>query len=153
MIQSRDQQRSGLVFGQISLHKDVPWKKKYGSWAHTLPVLIRSAGLAQATAFLESKANADGPKQLRDDLQKVLRDLGVLKDKTLLEQAHGLGLLEYTLLTREVLGVLIWFKRFADSVLGVRQGDGDLETAEVKSESTGGDDERPAEQPTEPSIT
>jgi CRISPR-associated protein Cmr5 len=128
MTQSRDQKRSKLVFDHISKHENVLWKKRYGAWAHTLPVLIRSAGLAQAVAFLDVKAKSEGPKQLRDDLQSVLRGLGVLaQDKTLRDEAHGLKLLAYVQLSRETLGVLTWFKRFADSVLGVRQGEGDVQ--------------------------
>ncbi|MGB4459886.1 MAG: type III-B CRISPR module-associated protein Cmr5 [Bacillota bacterium] len=70
-MQTRDQKYAVEVFKQVSELADSPEvakRRKYGSMAHRLPILIRTAGLAQAVSFVESRG---------DDAQKLLlRHLG-----------------------------------------------------------------------------
>lgn len=94
-------------------------QKRYGAMAQKLPVLIRSAGLAQALAFVDAKAtgsNAQPYHQLLDDLANVLefdnRD-------DLLRRSREADLPEYTALTRRAILALAWFKRFSQSILKV----------------------------------
>ena len=92
---------------------------KYGSMAHRLPILIRTAGLAQAVGFVESRGD-DSQKLL---LQHVSRVVSV---DNLGEASRKANLQEYMRLTRDVMAALVWYKRFAESVLGVDQSlDGD----------------------------
>ena len=95
--------------------------KKYGSMAHKLPVLIRTAGLAQALAFVISRGE-DAHHILLDHLAEVT--INGSRDK-LLKQSLGEGdphtatLGYYIRLTEQVMGALVWYKRFAESVLKV----------------------------------
>ena len=72
-MQTRDQKYAVEVFKQVSELADSPEvakRRKYGSMAHRLPILIRTAGLAQAVSFVESRG---------DEAQKLLlRHLGAL---------------------------------------------------------------------------
>lgn len=85
--------------------------------SYRLPVLIRTAGLAQALAFVD--AHSDAGKKLLEHIAIVLK----LKGKeALLKFSREAELPKYMLLTREVLAALTWYKRFAQSVLGVESG-------------------------------
>lgn len=88
---------------------------KYGTMAMKLPVMVRSAGLVQALAFVEAKKE----QALLDDLSQV-----VLEDnQSLLERSRAADLSEYMYLTRRTLLALEWFKRYAQSVLKVEPTD------------------------------
>jgi len=111
------------------------WKEaernRYGALAHKLPVLIRTAGLAQALTFLDAKANDTKAKdeqekqgqQSPNAYRQLLTDLAKTMKKdtkdALLERAREAELTEYTLLTRQALAALLWYKRFAQSLLDV----------------------------------
>jgi len=87
-------------------------RRKYGSLAHRLPVLVRTAGLAQALAFVEARGSQAGEKLLAHIAE-------VVQEKELLKRSREAELEEYMDLTRKVLDALVWYKRFAQSVLGV----------------------------------
>lgn len=87
-------------------------RRKYGSLAHRLPVLVRTAGLAQALAFVEARGDKTG-KELLAHIAEVVQE------KELLKRSREAELEEYLYLTRKVLDALTWYKRFAQSVLGV----------------------------------
>lgn len=89
----------------------------YGSMAHQLPILIRTAGLAQALAFLETR-DTKGHKQLLIDLAETVGMSG-----TLLQRAREAPIEEYMNLTRQVMAALLWYKRFAQSILDIKSGD------------------------------
>jgi CRISPR-associated protein Cmr5 len=128
-MQTRKQEYASSAFEQVSALKTASeaekdpeaYRKRYGSMAHKLPVLIRTAGLAQALEFVQSRG--------KDEHKKLL---GHLEQTVLPNRAHGESLLkrsreaqlgEYTRLTRDCLAALLWYKRFAESVLGVKAGD------------------------------
>lgn len=98
--------------------EDEVMRKKYGSMSHRLPLLIRTAGLAQALAFVEARGDAGG-KKLLEDMADILEFDG---KKNLLKSSREAELPEYMLLTRRVLAALTWYKRFSQSVLGVESG-------------------------------
>lgn len=117
-VQTRNQEYAAHIFEQVTqvpnrLERDGP--NKYGSLSHRLPVLIRTAGLAQALAFVDARRGAAG-KQLLADIAAVV------KEDNLLERSREVELPEYIRLTHNVLEALTWYKRFAESVLGVEQG-------------------------------
>ncbi|MCB9128782.1 MAG: type III-B CRISPR module-associated protein Cmr5 [Ardenticatenales bacterium] len=90
-------------------------RSQYGSMSHKLPVLIRTAGLAQAISFVAARGQ-QGAKTLLDDLSVVVgQEDGDKLQKKVLEAK----LPEYMRLTQEALYALLWFKRFAQSVLDV----------------------------------
>lgn len=92
-------------------------RNRYGSMAHQLPILIRSAGLAQALAFLETR-ESKGHQQLLADLSTTVGLAGTLVQKT-----RGAELNEYIHLTRQVMAALLWYKRFAQSILDIKASD------------------------------
>ncbi|NTW00339.1 MAG: type III-B CRISPR module-associated protein Cmr5 [Oscillochloris sp.] len=97
--------------------------KKYGGMAHKLPILIRTAGLAQALTFVEARGDKSGSQR------QLLCDLGgtIGYNGNLAAQARAAELGEYMRLTQQVLDALLWYKRFAQSVLEVEAGEGDEE--------------------------
>jgi CRISPR-associated protein Cmr5 len=137
---TRDQHRALLAFERIKRLRpetnepqDGKLEKsecdKYGSMAHALPILIRQAGLAQALSFVATR-KSEGQKRLLEDLNLVVNSLFAdTSARTLDKRAREeSGLLEYQLLTREVIANLVWFKRYAVSFLDV---DASVDTTEV----------------------
>jgi len=117
-MRTRDQEYAATIYEQVEGVRDAE-RKKYGSMAHTLPVLIRTAGLAQALAFVE--ARGEQPQRLLLDHLATAVGAGTRQDLQVRSRTAELGL--YMLLTREVLAALLWYKRFAQSVLHVEAGD------------------------------
>jgi len=117
-VRTRRQEYAAKIFEQVSRVRE-EHKKKYGSLAHRLPVLVRTAGLAQALAFVEARGKEAG-QQLLQDIAEVV---GVGNREALLKRSREAKLLEYMDLTRRVLATLDWYRRFAQSVLKVEAGD------------------------------
>src|SRR5690606_29782062 len=89
--------------------------KKYRATAHQLPLLIRTAGLVQAVTFIESRKD-DSLNRLLDDLAQTIGK----KDRTeLIERSRQAKLSEYMRLSQQTMAALLWYKRFAQSVLEV----------------------------------
>lgn len=93
-------------------------RKKYGSMAHKLPILVHTAGLAQTLAFVETRG--DEPQTLLKHLAEVT---GNGDAQNLLRISREADLQEYVYLTRKVLLASKWFKRFAQSVLMIEPGE------------------------------
>ncbi len=118
-MQTRDQKYATIAYNQVYTIKDKEGCKKYGAMAHKLPILIHTAGLAQALAFVNSR-DKEIQKQLLSDLKAAIE----LDDpRTLLAHVQNADLNEYIRLTRQVLDALLWYKRFAQSILGVEAGE------------------------------
>lgn len=119
-----EQDFASKIYKQVSAYKeekaDEKIYKRYGSMAYTLPILVRTAGLAQALAFVESKSKKDSAHPytyLLNHLAEV-----VINDKNgneFTKQSRKANLQEYMYLTRRTMLALKWYKRFAESVLGV----------------------------------
>lgn len=132
-FQTRDQRYATDVFERVSAFDSAfpketgsKERKAYGSMAHRLPVLIRTAGLAQALAFVEAKATgkvgSEKPRQRA--YRQLLKDMGAtIGTPEVAEAARTADFLDYMRLTERVIEALIWYKRYAESVLGVEQGD------------------------------
>lgn len=129
MLHSRDQELAKTVYEQVSafkqLHTNAEGKtdkkvKQYGSMAHKLPLMIRSAGLAQSLAFVQVKGKKPAYKQLLDDLAQTLDQSS---GEEFVNQSRIVSLDEYMFLTQNALAALLWYKRYAQSVLDVEPGD------------------------------
>jgi CRISPR-associated protein Cmr5 len=114
-MQTLDQQYSATVYEQVLEIKKEPEYKKYGAMAHKLPILIHTAGLAQALEFVRSRGE---PVQKRL-LEHLAITIGQHDTDTLLNTVRQGALSEYIRLTRQVLAALLWYKRFAQSILEV----------------------------------
>jgi len=124
---TRTQQYAATIIAQVTeglADVSEAQRKKYGTMAHKLPVLVRTAGLAQALAFVDCRGS-EGQQLLLTHLREAI------ERPNLLAESRTVELSEYRRLTYEVLAALEWYKRFAESVLDVLPGD----------EAEGGDDE------------
>jgi CRISPR-associated protein Cmr5 len=140
-MQTRDQKYGAAIYKQVSdLKKEADetgkegekYAESYGSMAHKLPVLIRSAGLAQALAFVEARGKP-AHKQLLNHLAQAVLKKDDANGTKLAEQSRDTKQLgEYVHLTHEVMAALVWYKRFAQSVLDVDAST--ASTQEVESE-------------------
>ncbi len=119
-MSTRNQKYAISAYKQVEqVSQDFPKQKsKYKSMCEKLPILIRTAGLTQALAFVEAKA-VDEPawKNLLKHLTKTL------ERPTLVADSRNVELGEYMRLTRDVLSVLLWYKRFAQSLLADKPSD------------------------------
>ena len=126
-MQTRDQKYAVDILDKVSKvsKEKKEYQNIYGGMSHKLPILIRTAGLAQALSFVEAKAikvNA---------LQQFLKDLSETVGKQdLARGSRELPLSEYIRLTQQVMAALLWYKRFAQSVLGVDASDRDDTTSD-----------------------
>ncbi|MFZ5903690.1 MAG: type III-B CRISPR module-associated protein Cmr5 [Chloroflexota bacterium] len=113
-MKTLEQQYAEKVFEKVKVYKDSPNRDQYAAMAQELPILIRTAGLAEALAFTNSRKE-NPPKDLLDHLSDVL---GYTNREALLERSRAAGMQEYIYLTRCSMLALKWFKRFAQSELG-----------------------------------
>lgn len=123
-MHTREQVYATAVYELVS-RVSTASKEKYGSMAHKLPVLIRSAGLAQALIFAATRPDAQS--EVFRDLATVL---GYSDPNNLLVRSREADISEYMLLTEHALAALLWFKRYAQSVLEV-DGTGGLDAIGV----------------------
>ena len=118
---TRQQQRAQKAFSLVSAAAKEKWKDDYGRQCMHLPMLIQQSGLAQAIAFLESKA-ADDKKsayfgRLLDDFTALV---GKSTDRAAFAQlVRKAPVSEYQWLAREALACATWMKRYAEAVLKV----------------------------------
>ncbi|MCP4422789.1 MAG: type III-B CRISPR module-associated protein Cmr5 [Chloroflexi bacterium] len=110
------------------------FQKKYGTMAHKLPILVRTAGLVQAVAFVDAKSQkVPAWRQYLDD---VAQTVDHPDSKALLAASQRANLSEYILLTHRVSAALVWYKRFAESVLNIDQSEQDDSTDDSTTEGT-----------------
>lgn len=113
MLQTRSQRFAATAFGNVTTVLTSESKEKYKNITRNLPVLIRTAGLAQALAFVPS-----GTEQ-KTMHQTLVGHLSVTVGRDLAEACHDedLSLQEYMRLTRDTLDALVWHKRFAEALI------------------------------------
>lgn len=114
-MQTRDQKYALDAYKRVSKVKKED-RDSYGGMAHKLPILIRTSGLAQALTYVESRGN-EAQKKLLEDLAATLQT------PNLTTAAISAQLADYMYLTNQAMAALLWYKRFAQSVLDVQLGD------------------------------
>ena len=114
-MQTLDQQYAASAYEQILPIRKEEEYRKYGAMAHKLPILIYTAGLVQALEFVNSRGR---PIQQRL-LEHLAVTVGLENAKNLRETVTKAQLSEYIRLTRQILAALLWYKRFAQSILDV----------------------------------
>lgn len=125
-METRDQRYARNAFMHVNAIKNQKAEaSRYGAMAHKLPMLIHTSGLIQALTFVDARhQEGSGPDRLLEDLSKTVLGANGAKEK-LLSEARGEGssnLKAYIYLTRQVLSALLWYKRYAQSILGVETG-------------------------------
>ena len=116
--QTREQVYAGKVYRHVVAfrddHTDQDKRDAYKGIVQSLPVLVRTAGLAQALAFVATRKD-DAQKHILIHLDELLKqDLGGAK---LLDRSRAAPLSEYMYLTRQVMSALLWYKRYAEWLL------------------------------------
>ena len=125
-MQTRNQTFAIKVYRKIEKHlsRKKEERTKYGAMAQKLPILIRTAGLAQAISFLEAKSKKDSEamnKQLFEDLSETVSEMMGFDKSDFPEKCREAEMSEYLRLTQNTLAALLWFKRFSVSVLEVEE--------------------------------
>ena len=88
-------------------------KQQYMGMAQEFPVLVRTAGLLQALAFIE-RSSADADRRFADDLA---RTVGEADRNALLARCRAAPLPDYMRLTEQALAACAWYKRVAQVLL------------------------------------
>ncbi|WP_337845333.1 type III-B CRISPR module-associated protein Cmr5 [Thermus sp.] len=117
-MRTRQQEWAQDAYRRVARRAREPGADRYKDMALRFPVLVRQAGLAQALAFVQSRGE-EAHRALAEDLAQTLGygGLGIL-----LEAAQEAELLRYLRLTREVLLVAEWYKRFAQALVEEAHG-------------------------------
>lgn len=104
-------------------------RNQYGAMAHKLPVLVRTAGLVQALTFVDA-TDEKAHRHLLTHLAATISQEWAepLTAQQLVTRSREAPLPEYMRLSQQVMAALLWYKRFAQSVLGVTPSD---DTSEV----------------------
>lgn len=120
-MQTLQQRMATKAYQQVS-NLPADYVQKYGTMAHKLPILIHTAGLAQALAFVQAR---DEPTQhkLLDHIADAIEFDGIQTGSQLAERSRTAQLEEYMLLTRRVLAALLWYKRFVESLYKIQPRD------------------------------
>ncbi len=135
--QTLDQKRAKQAWDDIQsvINRSDEFKKKYGSLARKVPMLVLTNGLGQTLAFLVSKAKLkEAPQKRGADAQasgEVFKHLSVWTMSQLAPSAGNQDLLRWVLnndsaayrrATVEALAYLMWLKRFAEAELPTEEG-------------------------------
>lgn len=126
---TRQQKWAAGALERVKEYHDAPREQQYRTLCMKMPVLIHQSGLVQALAFVRARSDpkkGDVGKAFCSDLARVYgnhaaQDPGA----TLSTDAQGAPLPRYLLLTRDVIAVATWFRRFAQSELKKPEGGSD----------------------------
>jgi CRISPR-associated protein Cmr5 len=137
-MQTRSQQYSQIAYGHIfplkeakdneqdneEKEKKQKTAKQYGSLCHNFPLMVLRSGLSQAIAFVWVKSKGDANTAYGQFLTH-LSNLTGLNDNLLefQKEINQAELIKYQRLSRKILAASIWYKRFAESVLGITAGE------------------------------
>ena len=101
---------------KIQQNKDKAYQAKYRTMSKKLPVLIRTTGLSQALAFVlaRGKDESEAWTRLLNDIADTLKYENVQK---LAKQSREADMHNYIFLTHQMLSALLWYKRFAETML------------------------------------
>ena len=119
-----DQQRANQAWEDIQgvTNRAEDFRKKYGSQARKVPMLVLTNGLGQTLAFLHSKGKDDQS----DEHTVLCRHLSAWTMSQVAPNAKDADLLQWLLKndsaayrrgTTEALAYLVWLKRFAEAKL------------------------------------
>lgn len=106
------------VHTQIKTQEDKPkdFIKDYGRLCNRFPILVLENGLAQAVGYLSGKAKKPNAEYVfLGHLAEILNQ----EPHQFLDTVLTASLSDYRRLTRRTLAAAVWYKRFAQGVLGI----------------------------------
>lgn len=121
-IQSKSQQFASKVFPNIQQAANSDRSTKYKTLCKKAGGLVRNSGLMQTLAFFRAKgqkSNEVHHLDLFSHLEAELRVLNILPQgsESLFEHVRTASVPEYMYLTREVLHLMNWHKRLAETLI------------------------------------
>ncbi|MCB9694479.1 MAG: type III-B CRISPR module-associated protein Cmr5 [Alphaproteobacteria bacterium] len=108
---TRAQEWSRRAFLAVRKQQGRDGADKYRTACMKMPGLVHQSGLLQALVF-ELARDAQG-QQFVDDLASTLLQSDEVDHRVLIEEAQKAHLARYLALTRDVVEVAQWFRRFA----------------------------------------
>ena len=121
MPQSKSQTFANAVFPNVQVAASSDKASKYKTLSKKAGSLVRNSGLMQTLAFMKAKANRPGEHHhaiFYSHLQQELSTLGILpQQQALFDYVRQSSVPEYMYLTREVLHLMNWHKRLADTLI------------------------------------
>lgn len=127
--QTLDQQRASQAWDDIQsvANQSDEFRKKYGSLARKVPMLVLTNGLGQTLAFLRAKGKNDRGDEhnvlfchlSKWTMSQVVPNPG---NQNLLDWVLGNDSAAYRRATTEALAYLVWLKRFAEAELPTEEG-------------------------------
>lgn len=113
-MQTREQQRALHAYARIE-RVPAPERDDYSNAINDLGTTILRSGLAAAIANLERKGTR-AVGRLFDDLAEAnIHALGTVNGAQLGERVRALPLAGYMIATRDLLRLVVWFKRAAQA--------------------------------------
>jgi CRISPR/Cas system CMR-associated protein Cmr5 small subunit len=115
---TRQQQWAKEALARVKQQHGKPKESKYRTLCMKLPSLLKQSGILQSLAFM--RARDEIGKQFCDELAQVY---GVPKEgeqsagEVLQKRAQRAELNEYLVLSRDLIAVSVWFRRFAQAEL------------------------------------
>lgn len=127
MSTTREQARAQKVYRQIlAVNQDKEIRENYGIICLNFPAYVHQCGLCQAVAFLQSKADRQNSSPRKRAYHRFLEDLSQsalqMPGDTFADHVRRANLIEYQRLSREVMALTNWYKRYAEAVLKVEPG-------------------------------
>lgn len=122
IIQSKSQKFADKVFPKVQQAACKDNSAKYKTLCKKAGSLVRNSGLMQTLAFFQAKSKRKGEEHHESfygDLQDELVQLKILPAGTddLFEYVRRCSVPEYMYLTREVLHLMNWHKRLAETLI------------------------------------
>jgi len=126
MIKSKSQEFANAVFPNVRDASVKDYANKYKTLSKKAGSLVRNSGLMQTLAFFLARGQKSTEKHHRifyNHLQSELRQLKIIPDdkKDLFDYVRQTSVPEYMYLTREILHLLNWHKRLADTLISKDQ--------------------------------
>jgi CRISPR-associated protein Cmr5 len=120
MMQTRSQKLAQLAYRHVLEAKEEVWRADYGRVCLHVPALLRTNGLCQTIAFLQSKSNPSTNPYYDKFLQHFAEALDIKNWETV----YTADIMRYVQLSSRAIEAAAWYKRFAEAVLKVELTDG-----------------------------
>jgi len=101
-------------------------RKKYASIVHSMPALLRSAGLSQAFHFIATRKHEAQRILLDHFAEQLCRvDGGITDTESLLKAVRNAELGRYLRLSQEAILCADWYRRLVQGILKIEAGEAD----------------------------
>lgn len=118
-MKSLDHDYAEVAFSCVKEIESSKYAKEYGRLCHVFPSMVLLNGLRLTAAFFQAKGGEDDPKA-KAYLQYI-KDLGKAIDIQDWNNEIPESSMKYRHLSRSALRASVWFKRYAETILKVRE--------------------------------